>query len=144
MKRSKATIVREYGPFPGIDKVNGVTYTHVFPAGGVTLTAAPFVAPPVRGDSFRFTSTFQAQGVLAGFADANLSQPLFEVPFTGGGSVVVSGRAFTGDPNYVGQAISFIFAAPAATPEPASLILVGSGALLVWRRVSARRRRPQP
>jgi glutamine cyclotransferase len=26
MKRSKAEIVREYGPFPGVERVNGVTY----------------------------------------------------------------------------------------------------------------------
>jgi glutamine cyclotransferase len=26
MKRSKAQIVREYGPFPGVERVNGVTY----------------------------------------------------------------------------------------------------------------------
>ena len=26
MKRSKAEILREYGPFPGVDKVNGVTF----------------------------------------------------------------------------------------------------------------------
>jgi len=26
MKRSTAEIIREYGPFPGIDHVHGVTY----------------------------------------------------------------------------------------------------------------------
>ena len=26
MKRSTAEIIREYGPFPGVDRVNGVTY----------------------------------------------------------------------------------------------------------------------
>ncbi|HMA30503.1 MAG TPA: glutamine cyclotransferase, partial [Casimicrobiaceae bacterium] len=26
MKRSAATIIREYGPFPGVDQVGGVTY----------------------------------------------------------------------------------------------------------------------
>ena len=26
MKRSAAEIVREYGPFPGVDSVHGVTY----------------------------------------------------------------------------------------------------------------------
>jgi glutamine cyclotransferase len=26
MKRSSAEVIREYGPFPGVDKVNGVTY----------------------------------------------------------------------------------------------------------------------
>jgi hypothetical protein len=41
MQHSKAEIVREYGPFSGIDKVNGVTYDgeQVWFAAGDTLNA---------------------------------------------------------------------------------------------------------
>src|SRR5579862_796607 len=41
MQRSNAEIVREYGPFPGIDRVNGVTYDgqQVWIAAGDTLNA---------------------------------------------------------------------------------------------------------
>ena len=41
MKRSQAEIIREYGPFPGIDQVGGVTYdgTNLWLAAGATLTA---------------------------------------------------------------------------------------------------------
>jgi glutamine cyclotransferase len=41
MRRSTAEIVREYGPFPGIDHVDGVTYDgqHVWFAGGGALNA---------------------------------------------------------------------------------------------------------
>ena len=41
MNRSAAEIVREYGPFPDVDKVNGVTYDgrHVWFAAGDTLQA---------------------------------------------------------------------------------------------------------
>ena len=41
MKRSAAEIVREYGPFPGADRVNGVTYDgrQVWFAAGDTLNA---------------------------------------------------------------------------------------------------------
>ena len=41
MKQSTATIVREYGPFPGVDQVHGVTYDgkHVWFAAGHTLNA---------------------------------------------------------------------------------------------------------
>jgi glutamine cyclotransferase len=41
MKRSKAEILREYGPFPGVDRVNGVTYDgrHVWIASGDKLNA---------------------------------------------------------------------------------------------------------
>src|SRR5215472_16878399 len=41
MNRSKAEIVREYGPFPGAERVNGVTYDgqHVWFASGDKLNA---------------------------------------------------------------------------------------------------------
>src|SRR5688500_6937227 len=41
MKRSTAEIVREYGPFPGVETVHGVTYDgqHVWLAAGDTLNA---------------------------------------------------------------------------------------------------------
>jgi len=41
MKRSKAEVVRDYGPFPGINHIHGVTYDgqNVWFAGGDTLNA---------------------------------------------------------------------------------------------------------
>ena len=41
MKRAAATILREYGPFPGVERVNGVTYdgSHVWVAAGDKLHA---------------------------------------------------------------------------------------------------------
>jgi len=41
MRRSVAEIIREYGPFPGVDQVNGVTYDgrHVWFAAGESLQA---------------------------------------------------------------------------------------------------------
>ena len=41
MKRSTAEVLREYGPFPGVDRVNGVTYDgqHVWIAAGDSLHA---------------------------------------------------------------------------------------------------------
>jgi glutamine cyclotransferase len=51
MRRSKADIVREYGPFPGIEQVHGVTYDgrDVWFAGGAALTAFdPASGKPVR------------------------------------------------------------------------------------------------
>jgi glutamine cyclotransferase len=51
MRQSAADIVREYGPFPGVDQVGGVTYDgqHVWFAGGDTLNAFD----PVTGDMLR-------------------------------------------------------------------------------------------
>ena len=51
MKRSTAEIVREYGPFPGTDRVNGVTYDgeHVWFASGDRLNAFD----PASGNAVR-------------------------------------------------------------------------------------------
>src|SRR5215475_14635912 len=51
MKRSKAEIVREYGPFPGVEKVAGVTFDgrQVWFASGETLRSFD----PVTGESGR-------------------------------------------------------------------------------------------
>ncbi len=51
MKRSAAKIIREYGPFPGVDRVHGVTYDgqHVWFATGDTLKAFD----PANGKTLR-------------------------------------------------------------------------------------------
>jgi len=51
MRRAPAEIVREYGPFPNVDQVAGVTYDgeHVWFAGGDTLNALD----PVNGKTVR-------------------------------------------------------------------------------------------
>jgi glutamine cyclotransferase len=51
MKRSTAEIIREYGPFPGVDRVNGVTFDgqHVWIAAGDTLKAFD----PASGQTLR-------------------------------------------------------------------------------------------
>jgi outer membrane protein assembly factor BamB len=51
MRQSNAEIIREYGPFPGVDQVGGVTYDgkHVWLATGGALTAID----PTSGESVR-------------------------------------------------------------------------------------------
>jgi hypothetical protein len=51
MKRSAAEILREYGPFPGVDQVHGVTYDgkHVWLAVGDSLNAVD----PGSGEAVR-------------------------------------------------------------------------------------------
>ncbi len=51
MKRSQAEILREYGPFPGADRVNGVTFDgqHVWFASGDRLNAFD----PTKGEMVR-------------------------------------------------------------------------------------------
>ena len=68
MKRSAAEIVAEYGPFPGVERVNGVTYDgqHVWFASGDKLSALDVAIQPrgmkraddgVAGFEFRYART---------------------------------------------------------------------------------------
>src|SRR5215510_15699005 len=51
MNRSEAKVIREYGPFPGVDRVRGVTFDgrHVWFASGDRLNAFD----PARGKVLR-------------------------------------------------------------------------------------------
>ena len=71
MKRSSSEIVREYGPFPGTDRVHGVTYDgeHVWFATGDKLNAFD----PVSGNAVR------AIGVAAHAGTAFDGKHLFQI-----------------------------------------------------------------
>src|SRR5215470_2500486 len=91
-----AEIVREYGPFPGITKVNGVTYDgqHVWYATGDKLNALdPDTGNTVRvmdiaaqaGTSFDGTHLFQLSGGLIKKIDPKTGEVLHTIPAPAGG-----------------------------------------------------------
>jgi glutamine cyclotransferase len=97
MNRSAARIVREYGPFPGVDKVHGVTYDgkHVWIATGDKLNAFD----PVSGETLRSIDVaaqagtafdgqhlFQIAGDLIQKIDPDSGRVLATIPAPGGGS----------------------------------------------------------
>ncbi|MEA3082627.1 MAG: hypothetical protein QOC89_324 [Paraburkholderia sp.] len=96
MNRSAARIVREYGPFPGIDSVHGVTYDgqHVWiasgdklnafdPASGETLRSIDVAAQ--AGTAFDGQHLFQIAGDLIQKIDPDSGRVLATIPAPGGG-----------------------------------------------------------
>jgi glutamine cyclotransferase len=94
MKRSAAEIIREYGPFPGIEKVNGVTYDgqHVWFASGDKLNALdPKTGEMVRaidvaahaGTAFDGHYLFQLSGDRIQKIDPNTGRVLTTIPAPG-------------------------------------------------------------
>ena len=92
-----AEVVREYGPFPGADRVNGVTYDgqHVWFAAGDTLNAFdPASGTPVRsievaahaGTSFDGQHLFQLAEDRIQKIDPKTGRVLATIPAPGGGS----------------------------------------------------------
>jgi glutamine cyclotransferase len=97
MKRSTAEIVREYGPFPGADRVHGVTYDgeHVWFASGDRLNAFdPASGNAVRtidvaahaGTAFDGKHLFQIAEDRIQKIDPKSGRVLSTIPAPGGGS----------------------------------------------------------
>jgi glutamine cyclotransferase len=112
MRRSKATIAREYGPFPGVEKVHGVTYDgrHVWfatgdrlhaldPATGETLRSIDVAAH--AGTAFDGRHLFQLAEDRIQKIDPKTGRVLATIPAPGGGGD--SGLAWAEGTLWVGQ-----------------------------------------
>ncbi len=112
MRRSAAEVVREYGPFPGVDHVHGVTYDgrHVWIAAGDRLVAVDPVSgepgrsiavPALAGTAFDGRYLFQiAEGRIQKI-DPESGRVLATIPAPDGGAV--SGLAWAEGALWVGQ-----------------------------------------
>ena len=112
MNRSAAEIVREYGPFPGVDHVHGVTYDgqRVWFAAGDKLQALDPVSgkmersidvPANAGTAFDGEHVFQIAGDRIQKIDPKTGRVLATIPAPGGGRD--SGLAWGEGTLWVGQ-----------------------------------------
>ena len=112
MQRSKAEILREYGPFPGLDQVHGVTYDgeQVWFAAGDTLNAfdptsgkllRSIDAAAHAGTAFDGRHLFQLAEDRIQKIDPKTGQVLATIPAPGGGGD--SGLAWAEGTLWVGQ-----------------------------------------
>src|SRR3954468_20195403 len=112
MKTSNAEIVREYGPFPGVDNVAGVTYdgqnvwfasgdklNALDPASGKTLRVIDVAAH--AGTAFDGQHLFQISEARIQKIDPKSGRVLATIPAPGGGGD--SGLAWAGGSLWVGQ-----------------------------------------
>jgi glutamine cyclotransferase len=111
MKRSAAEILREYGPLPGVEKVNGVTYDgrHVWIASGDKLNAFdPDSGEKIRsidvaahaGTAFDGRHLFQLSDDRIQKIDPNTGRVLGTIPAPGGAG---SGLAWAEGTLWLGQ-----------------------------------------
>jgi glutamine cyclotransferase len=114
MNRSAAKIIREYGPFPGVDKVNGVTYDgqqvwiasgdklNAFdPASGKTLRSIEVAA--YAGTAFDGKHLFQIAEGRIQKVDPVTGHVLATIPAPGGKDGLDSGLAWAEGSLWVGQ-----------------------------------------
>jgi outer membrane protein assembly factor BamB len=111
MKKAAAEILREYGPFPGVEKVNGVTYDgqHTWFASGDKLNALdPKSGKTVRsievaahaGTAFDGRHLFQLSGDSIQKIDPKSGRVLSTIPAPGGAG---SGLAWAEGTLWMGQ-----------------------------------------
>ena len=111
MKTSEADIIREYGPFPGVDAVHGVTYDgnnvwfasgdklNAFdPASGETVRKLDVVA--VAGTAFDGQNFYQIAAHLIHKIDARTGAVLSSIPAPEGGA---AGMTWAEGTLWVGQ-----------------------------------------
>jgi hypothetical protein len=134
-----STVTMFPGPL-GFAHIDGVVSTQpVDFIGTFAFDAGSIAVPDVAvGGSGSASSSFTFTGTLSGFADAELDDtPLFTALISGSGTARLH-FLNTGAGITMGEMI-YEIQDPAATPEPGSLVLIGSGgAFLALRR---RRRR---
>jgi glutamine cyclotransferase len=111
MNRSKAEIAHEYGPFPGVDRVNGVTYDgqHIWFASGDKLNAFDPSSGKMQrtidvaahaGTAFDGQHLFQIAEDRIHKIDPKTGRVLATIPAPGGGD---SGLAWAEGTLWVGQ-----------------------------------------
>jgi hypothetical protein len=111
MKRAAATIVREYGPFPGVANVAGVSYdgSNVWIAAGDTLnaidpasgkTTRTLAVPAHAGTAFDGQHLYQISGDFIQKVDPDTGRVVGTIPAPEGGA---SGMAWAEGSLWVGQ-----------------------------------------
>jgi hypothetical protein len=129
---------------PGFGGVaGGVTYPELFFSGDLLFHAGTVIVPETGEPFARFESPFSFTGRLAAYTDAaRAGTPVFDSDLIGNGSVellMVRLRCAAANTNcdptarpFALTAVNYSFAdTVAATPEPSSLVLWSTGALLV-------------
>jgi PEP-CTERM motif len=121
--------------------IDGQTFNSVFFSGSLNFQAGSVIAPDGNASVLRF-SPFTFTGSLAGFADASLTgTPLFSTNLVGAGASPGARALFSNEVVSTGLSLNqldYHFDNVSATPEPASLLLLGSGA--AWLAAGRRKR----
>ncbi|HET7696278.1 MAG TPA: PEP-CTERM sorting domain-containing protein [Vicinamibacterales bacterium] len=135
----------------GAATIDGQSWGTVYYTGSLQFAAGSVIVPDVQPQPPGLDETvivpafspFTFTGTLTGFADpSRTGAPLFSIQLAGGGSSplgAVAGFGNLGSGTFLDY-VDYSFNDVASTPEPGSLLLLGSGAAWIAARCRRRRR----
>jgi len=131
----------------GSATVNGVHFSEVFFGPGSTGTFATSTVTLAGSGPVTVTLPFTFRGTVTGFASSQFDDPVFTTALVGSGTARARFNTFVSDGTTLFSAtdlpgadfqLEYVFSGASPTPEPATLLLIASGALVLETR---RRRR---
>ncbi len=128
----------------GPASVGGVNYERVHYSGSLVFTSPNFIVPSDNSPLVTITVPFTMTGDISLWLDMNQPPPFFTTAISGQGTAtVVLSSYFTETSGWLhefrGVTYNFSPAAPEAVPEPATLILFGTGLAAMTARYRRRR-----